>query len=49
MFLLERKTFKRGHSAVPEILLRTRMWRFWRVLFLSGFVITIVTSLIKLA
>ena len=31
MPVLERKTFKRGRSAVPESLPRTRRWRFWRI------------------
>ena len=48
MCLLERNTFKRGHSAVPEIFLLTRACLDRRVLFVSGLLITIVTSLIRL-
>ena len=46
MPVLERKMFKRGRSAVPESFPRTRRWRFWRSLFLSGLEITVFTSLV---
>ena len=46
MPVLERNTFKRGRSAVPESFPRTRRWRFWRSLFLSGLEITVFTSLV---
>src|SRR5699024_3212220 len=36
MLALERNTFRRGHSAVPEILPRTLLWRRRRALLVSA-------------